>query len=195
MANQNTSGGSSLEKRIYLAALGGFVLLGVAVAVTALLGQTTLSLTFVGCATALVGPMAFLHSRRALRNQKAALRQMLRGSATKVSAQSPGGAPAQFSQEILSLLTRNDRHLSVLRERLGDTHPGVAPVAGDTDAIDRLATELANLGGQLSKLREEQAALEKTVHAGWSDARADINAALVAIVPADERALHRPEGR
>lgn len=158
-----------LEKTAYLGGLVLLGLLGLAAAVLALLSLWSGAVACLSVAVALLAPLQIVQSRRQLRATKTALRQTARSVPTRSSP----SAPAQDNREVVALLSRNNRHLVSLGERL----EGLGTGSGDGSLDhDRLAAEVAATRAELAGLRAEQESLRSLLDGGLSAVRADLGA-------------------
>jgi hypothetical protein len=177
-----------LEKIAYLGGLVLLAMLGIAAAILSAQALWTGAVACLGLGLALLAPLQVIRTRRQLHAFKTALRRAsselhaaLRSTPpapvrTRTPARAPTRTPAHEDREVVALLSRNNRHIVSLAERLEKAQAGPVPAAD----MDRLTAETALLRSELARLRTEQEQLRVSVGEGWTAVRADLNALSIA---------------
>lgn len=181
-----------LEKIAYLGGLVLLAMLGIAAALLSAQALWAGAVACLGLALALLAPLQVIRTRRQLHAFKTALRRtsselhaaMRAMPATPVRTRTPARAPvrtparipAHEDREVVALLSRNNRHIVSLAERLEKAQTGALPSAD----VDRLTAETALLRSELASLRTEQEQLREAMGENWTAVRSDLNALSIA---------------
>lgn len=160
-----------LERVAYLLGLALLGALGLAAAILGAFSWGAASLACLGLGLALLAPLSFLGARRQLKTFKAALRQI--GGPAPAAGAAKGGQPDVAIREMVSMLSRTNRQLAALSERV-DALAGTA--TGGTADSPELAVEVSSLRSEVTALRGEQGELRQALEQGWTTVRADLQA-------------------
>ncbi|MEV4902672.1 hypothetical protein AB0K08_15200 [Citricoccus sp. NPDC055426] len=160
-----------LERVAYLLGLALLGVLGLAAAILGAVSLWSASLACLGLGLALLAPMSFLGARRQLKTFKAALRQI--GGPPSGAGAAKAGQPDVAIREMVSMLSRTNRQLAALSERV-DSLPG--PAAGGPAESQELTVAVANLRSEVTALQGEQTELRESIEQGWTTVRADLQA-------------------
>lgn len=171
-----------LEKITYLAGLVLLAMFGIGAAILAVLGLWAGAVACLGLGLALLAPLQIVRTRRQLRMFKTALRRagdelraVVRAPASApapVRTRAPAPAPVTADREVVALLSRNNRYIVSLAERIERSENGAVPPAD----LDRLIAETTSLRSELASLRTEQEQLRGAMTESWSAVRADLSA-------------------
>lgn len=160
-----------LERVAYLLGLALLGVLGLAAAILGAVSLWSASLACLGLGLALLAPLSFLGARRQLTTFKAALRQI--GGAPSGASAAKDGQPDVAIREMVSMLSRTNRQLAALSERV-DSLSGSA--AGGPAQSQELAVAVSNLRSEVTSLHGEQSELRESIEQGWTTVRADLQA-------------------
>lgn len=162
-----------LERVAYLLGLALLGVLGLAAAILGAVSLWSASLACLGLGLALLAPLSFLGARRQLTTFKAALRQTGGAPSGAGAGAAKDGQPDVAIREMVSMLSRTNRQLAALSERV-DSLSGSA--AGGPAQSQELAVAVSNLRSEVTSLHGEQSELRESIEQGWTTVRADLQA-------------------